>query len=838
MKKTVISGFGILCNAGINKDEVADNILNTYSRINKITKLDVDKCDVKYAGEVDDSRISCITSNEKKLIDRCTTYILIALEEALRDSNINLKEFPPERIGIILGTSLAGIDLAQKFYKQYKKSSKVIKLRYLLQYPIYTCADVISKMYGTRGPKIIISTACSSSATAIGYASDLIKSGIIDIAITGGADSLNELSYAGFYSLNNMSKEQCSPFSDNSIGLSLGEGAGIFVVTDLENALDKKYKIFAEIKGYGIGADAYHPTAPEPLGSGAVFAMKKAIETAHLENASDIQYVNAHGTGTTHNDAIETRTIKKVFGESVLKKIYVSSTKSITGHTLGGAGAIECAISCLGIEKEFIPPTINFTKSRAGCDLNYVPNTPLKNHSITNFLSNSFAFGGNNVSLLVGKPDNDNGIEKETSEPIVITGMGYVSSLGNSIKDIFQALCENKSGISEEETFINGYCRYRTNKTARIKDFNLDVIYRFRDTRKMDRISKLAVGASYLAVKDSGIKITPRNAGEIGLVCGTGTGPTNTLVDFYDYIVEKGLDSGKSSLFTNTVVNAAAGYVGIGTGIKGYTTTVANGIASGLLSIIMGCQFLLRGYCTQVFAGSVDEFSLPLYKGLIGLGVISKDRNDGQSAMPMGLDRDGFILGEGAGFFCLEKKSTALSRGAEIYGEISGYGMSSDVCEISANDPEGKGMELAIESALKQGCVDNKSIDVVFASASGHKLRDKSEGVGIRKALGNIPVFTPANYLGEMMGSVGIISTGIGLMAFQENIVPAINSPYKVDPEIGVNLIMENNLNKKINSFCVTANSFGGNNAAVIIKRSVQQQLNHNCNFQQGGLTE
>jgi 3-oxoacyl-(acyl-carrier-protein) synthase len=243
-------------------------------------------------------------------------------------------------------------------------------------------------------------TACSSGATAVGYARDLVRDGLAEVVICGGAEPLCRITYSAFNALQAVDPEPCKPFDKSRQGLNLGEGAGIIVLEELQHALERGAIIYGEMLGYGVSCDANHMTAPDPQGEGAVLAMQRALADGRV-GREEVDYINAHGTATPTNDPIETRAIKTLFGAYALR-LPVSSTKAMTGHTLGAAGAIEAVVSLLALHHRFIPPTINHREPDPGCDLDYV-SEGARDADLRVVLSNSFAFGGNNTALLFGR---------------------------------------------------------------------------------------------------------------------------------------------------------------------------------------------------------------------------------------------------------------------------------------------------------------------------------------------------------------------------------------------------------------------------------------------------
>ncbi|MBW1814727.1 MAG: beta-ketoacyl-[acyl-carrier-protein] synthase family protein, partial [Deltaproteobacteria bacterium] len=267
-----------------------------------------------------------------------------------------------------------------------------------------TLTDLIGNRYGLSGIRSTVTTACSSSATAIGYGFDLIRSKTQKVVISGGSESLSELTFAGFNSLKVTDPYFCRPFDKNRQGISLGEGASILVLEDYHHARDRGAKIWGEVMGYAINSDAFHLTSPDPSARGVSRVMITALENSSVQ-PSQVDYINAHGTATKINDKMETKAIKNVFGKDKAGSLAISSTKSMVGHCLGASGAIEAAATILALQNQMVPPTIHYETSDPECDLDYVPNHS-RAMEIRIALSNSFAFGGNNTSIVFGRAPN------------------------------------------------------------------------------------------------------------------------------------------------------------------------------------------------------------------------------------------------------------------------------------------------------------------------------------------------------------------------------------------------------------------------------------------------
>jgi 3-oxoacyl-[acyl-carrier-protein] synthase II len=397
-KRVAITGLGIFCSTGKDVEEFSRSLKEGRTGIGPITLFDTSKYPCKIGAEIRDYRPEkFFGKKELKKISRTDQFGLIASEEAVKTSGIHF--YPSEDVGVCLGAGAGGMFEAETYHREVliKGKSKPSLLWPFI--PSYT-TDRVAERFGFSGPKFTVTTACSSSATAVGYAADLIRSGKSKAVLCGGSEALSELTFGGFNSLKATDPSPCKPFDRNRAGMSLGEGAGILILEDLDEAIKRGVRIYAEFLGYGIGGEAYHITAPEPSGMREARMIREAIEEGGIL-PTEVDYINAHGTGTPLNDKVETLSIKNVFGERAYS-IPVTSIKSSVGHCLGSAGAIEAIASILSIVNQFIPPTLNHQEGDEDCDLDYVPEKS-REAEVGVVLSNSFAFGGNCTSLVFGK---------------------------------------------------------------------------------------------------------------------------------------------------------------------------------------------------------------------------------------------------------------------------------------------------------------------------------------------------------------------------------------------------------------------------------------------------
>lgn len=408
-KRVVVTGLGAVTPLGLNLSESWANVLNGKSGIAPITRFNTEAYDVKFAGEVKGfNPDEYIHKKEQKKMDTFIHYALAAARMAIVDSKLDLETEDRDRIGCIVGVGMGGLpSIEEQHLRILEKGPGKISPFFIPMVITNLASGQISIEYGLTGPNFAVTSACASGVHALGEAVNAIRLGKADVVVTGGSEStVCPLAVGGFASMRalstrNDSPEKASrPFDKDRDGFVLGEGAAIFVVESLEHATKRGANILCEVSGYGYSSDAYHISSPAPEGVGAAKAMKMALADAGL-SPELINYINAHGTSTPMGDEIESTAIKTVFGEHA-KKLWVSSTKSMTGHLLGAAGAIEGAFCVLALRDQIAPPTINLDNPGEGCDLDYVANVARKG-KLTHVMNNSFGFGGTNACIIFSK---------------------------------------------------------------------------------------------------------------------------------------------------------------------------------------------------------------------------------------------------------------------------------------------------------------------------------------------------------------------------------------------------------------------------------------------------
>jgi len=409
-RRVVVTGLGAVTPIGNSASEFWTNALAGKSGANPITRFDASGHDVKFAAELKNFDPTAFgEKKEMKKMDRFTQYGIAAAQMAVQDSGLDVAAIG-RRVGVVIGSGIGGIEtLENQHTVLMEKGATRISPFFIPMMIINMLTGLVSMRFGAKGPTNSTVTACASGANAIGDAFRIIQFGDADVMITGGAEApVSPISVGGFASMRALStrnedpQRASRPFDADRDGFVIGEGAGIILLEEREHALARGAKIYCEMAGYGYTADAYHMTAPDPEGQGAVRSMEGALRDAGVE-PSDVDYINAHGTSTPLNDRFETMAIKKVFGDHA-SRTAISSTKSMTGHLLGAAGGIEFVILALAHHEGKIPPTINYETPDPECDLDYVPNAP-RELDVEVAISNSFGFGGHNVTLATKKHD-------------------------------------------------------------------------------------------------------------------------------------------------------------------------------------------------------------------------------------------------------------------------------------------------------------------------------------------------------------------------------------------------------------------------------------------------
>ena len=701
--RCVITGLGTINAIGKNVDECWNSILGSKSGIGHTKTVDTEGCYSDYSAEVDLEDSQLVAS--EGYIDRVSLLCLKACEEAMADAGISDLE-GNEKASVIMGSCVGGGKSIDNYYTKGKTKERVQEM------PISALANHVASRYHAGGVVTNIANACAAGTMSVAYASDLIRASKADIVIAGGSDSFSSVPYAGFLSLHALAEGGCSPFN-HSNGITLGEGAGVLIVESYEHAMARGAKIYCEVLGAGISADAHHITAPRPDGQGQMYAINAAIEHSGLK-PEDIDYVNAHGTGTAKNDEAEFLSLHTIF-DGKKDDLCVSSTKAMTGHCLGAAGAIEAVFAIKALKEGVVPPTLGYSeedmeglKEKAG-SLQFCPNTPVKK-PLANVMSNSFAFGGTNASIIFSK-DSGNVVPESKKKNIKVTGLGIVTPLGNGKERFIEAWKNGEKVLPDMASSVGS------------DDYNaLGIKMSFY--RKLDHFSQLQAVSGMAALKDAGYEVNGENEFRAGIIVGSCEGALSSACDFQKLITEKGNAAGSAFKFPNTVYNAAGGYLSICSGLKGYNATVTNGPQAALQGAAYAAGIIRNNWADAMLTTGNDENG-EIISELYGM---------------LGTD---FQLSDGSVSILMETEESAAQRGVRSYCSFAGYGMA-----FAGDGAKDKALRAAVKSALEDAGVNADEIGCVFGFANGEAETDALEAQ-MMEAFAVKPVVSVKERFGE-----------------------------------------------------------------------------------------
>ncbi|MGW4120602.1 beta-ketoacyl synthase N-terminal-like domain-containing protein [Nocardia sp. NPDC004711] len=657
-------------------------------------------------------------------VDRALDFALVAAEEAMESVGEIEQVVSAERFGVVLGTCNAGLLSARHWYRG-RDRGETVDPRVLLFTPPQALAEAVAGAFGARGPVLSVNTACAAGANAVGYAADLIRAGRADAVLAGGTDALSDVLVAGFNSLESLSPVPAAPYSKDRQGLSLGEGSGMLVLVRADLAPRLGRPILAEVAGLGLSADGYHATAPRPDGTGAARAIQASLRAAGLAPA-DVVYVNSHGTGTAKNDPAETMAMKVGLGEAS-SAVSISSTKSMIGHLLGAAGAVEAIVTVKAIEEQLAPPTASYTPGDPDCDLDYTPNIP-RSMDIPVAMSNNFAFGGANASLVLTR---DSAVPATpVPDRVVITGIGALTCAGVGAKSLREAFAQQLRCTTDESG-------------ARLGRVPLDAseFLSAKVRRRMDRLGIFSVIASRLALEDGGLTLDDGNRTRVGTVLGTGIGPMDAMEAFARPLFDNGPRAASPALFPNTVYNAATGQVTMHVGAVGPTTTVTTGHAAGAAALAYAFDILARDEADSMLAIAADTLTDTVVDAYRAIGPMATA---------------GFGIAEAGIAVLLERASAAAARGATACAELLGYGIASDARGVGRWDRDGDGVERAIRAALEQAGVEPHGVRAVWTNSIGVPAADEPENAALARVFAGPPTparFDPKRLFGEPIGA-------------------------------------------------------------------------------------
>ncbi|SHH53187.1 3-oxoacyl-[acyl-carrier-protein] synthase II [Fibrobacter sp. UWH9] len=726
--RCVVTGLGVICAIGNNVEETWKNALNSVSGIHKTTSVDTKNCYADLAAEVNCDSLDAIDAPEEK--DRASKLCIKAANEALKDANLgNFGD--DQRVAVIIGSCVGGVISVEHYHQNGRPAADIPKM------PIASIASQVAETCGAGGIVTNVANACAAGTISIALACDLIRAGRADVVIAGGADSFAAVPYSGFLSLHALDENGCSPFNHCN-GITLGEGAGIVVVESYEHAQKRGAKQYCEVLGSGVTSDAHHITAPREDGLCLTEAMSRAVKNSGIKK-SDIGYLNAHGTGTGKNDNAEINAFGKFFAEEN-PTISVSSTKVMTGHCLGAAGAIEAVFSIKALTTNTVLPTLHYTaedsealKAKVG-QMDFVQNTP-KSKELNCVMSNNVAFGGTNASIVFSKMAGDVVKQPAKGKKIAVTGIGIVSPLGNSKQAYLDAV---KNDAKPESASVHS-----TITNDDYKELGIKMAF----YRKLDNLGQLQTVSGMRALQDANFTVTDDNAKDVGIIVGTSEGGLGATYDFEELIAEQGNANGSAFKFPHTVYNAAGGYLSICSGIKGYGVTITTGPVSGLDSIGYSMSVIYDGQESAMMATGSDE-NLPIITEFAQKLNVAADK----VVAPFD-NAEGFVVGDGSVSIMMETEEYAKARDAKVYCYALGYGNGRKNVKFGKVAGSGEALDNAINDALKDAGLAVADIDAVCGFADGFKTVDDIEKESLARVFGDkletLPLFEVKERVGE-----------------------------------------------------------------------------------------
>ena len=820
MVRVVVTGLGVRCAGAGNTAQFWKNVTEGRGAVAEVTGLDIGRSECRVGGQISDLEDTGASDPR----DRVAHLLFTALREAIGDAGIDLDRTDRSRLGVALGQCQAG------FYEDgYARF-------------LYANADLVAAELGITGPRAVLSTACTAGAAALALAAQWIVDGETDLTVAGGVDQLFGPTWQGFSSLQALSPQGCEAYS-RSRGLVLGEGAGVLVLESLEGALERGARPIAELKGWGSSADAYHVTAPDPSGRGAVLAMTRALGRAGL-TPEDVDYVCGHGTGTGTNDAMEIKAMRAMFGGRA-PAVPLSSIKPMIGHTLGAAGAIEAVATVLALRDQILPPTVNFAvgsgtveSSSIGSgtvesgtvesdtlapgaaahppDLDFVPNVA-RPARIDVAVSNNYAFGGDNSSLVFCRPGLGPDPRTGDRREVVITGVGAHGAIGSGFAQWSEALLAGRSGLGPARGFdatgLPGGC------LGELPELDPRGVAGLSEWRQMDPLSRLALAVARQAWNDADLRLTAAQRNETAVVLATATGPLSAISRFTDTV-----RAGEPSpvLFPNTVFTSSSGHVCRALRLRGPRTTFSSGSAAAVHAIEYASTLLASGVVDHAIVIAVEEVTR--------MHLTTPGRQQGylvgERGVPFQKGSPGINLGAAGVAFVLEPAAQARARGVRVHGTVLGCAVGGDALPVGAVhselDPRGTQWEAVMRRALSRAGVEAHDVGYIAAVANGAALLDSVETGVLARVFGRqVPVSAPKAAVGETQGAGGAVAVLAGLVALGSGVAPPTADLTEPVGAHRIRHVLPGGAAVPITADTVLANAFslGGTYGSVVIGR-------------------
>ncbi|MEZ2391851.1 beta-ketoacyl synthase N-terminal-like domain-containing protein [bacterium RCC_150] len=730
----VVTGIGMMTAVGDTAEECWQRIAEGESGLSTVSVVPHSGLISTRAGEVRSRQVSACADDDRSII-----LSRIALEEALTSAGLaSDSPYASRRTGLAIGTSLGGARRGEEFHRQWlTRGLRNANAGLLRQYPLHATADYLAAHFRLFGPRTVHSNACAAGSVAIANGMEYLRTDAADMVVAGGVDPLAYLSFGGFSCLGALSPRDCAPYS-KSEGLTLGEGAGFLILEREAAAKDRNAPVLAILAGYGLSADAYHPTAPDPRGRGALSAMTSALKMSGA-SAHQIDYINGHGTGTPANDGGEKKILHHL-GEN--NNIPMSSIKSMIGHTLGAAGAVEAVTTVMALREQVLPPTVIPNDFDGDPEFDVVPRAG-RPARISLALSNSFAFGGNNSTLVFRSSENQGEQPNNVMHQVGITAASAIVGPAGNAAAIADALFGNVALYGNASVSIEEYGPFPVGEVPEaIQKTGINP----SALRRLDDLSKRSASVVGQLLKER--QLSRADLQSTGLIFATASGPMSTVEAFQRGLITD--EVGSSRLFPNTVMNASAGHVALLHSLKGPTATFCAGSTSGISALHFGQQLISSGACERAIILSADEASRALLAGYVRIdGYLSQDM-----LRPFG--DSGRIYSGAAAAILLERQNEGAP---QALGRILGFGFAGDDSGCGSVKQDSAAWAHAISEAIRLAGLDVRDIDVVVAAAVGRDAIDQLERRALHYlSLGDVPVSAPKAILGDTQSSASLLA--------------------------------------------------------------------------------
>ena len=713
-RQAAITGLGLFSPIGHDPATVTEALQTGRHGIAPVSRFSTEHFRTNLGGEVKgfDPREHLSAAELLEYEDPYLRLAIAAARKALADAGIENNTGEIRRdIALVLGTCNGGLASAEAEYAwKHGRSSRPFDEPMNLQAQLYGFGKAMASALRIGGETWVATTACSSTTVALGLAQRLINRGYYDTVLVGGADVLCVANVSGFDALKATAAGRMAPFS-LPYGLNIGEGACFWVLEDLEKALLRHARCRGRLIGHATTSDAYHPTTPDPRGLGVFRTLSRALADSGLA-LGDLGCLNAHGSGTEANDKAESKGIAKFCGEHLLPAV---STKSFFGHCMGVTGILETTCQLLAMNAGFIPPTLNFSEPRPGCGLDYVPNEA-RPKQYDAFLSANYAFGGNNAAVVVSKWDAPAPNRERSVERVVVTGLGSVTSLGLGVARTLVGLRNPTVGLAPVTGFPLRDCRSRL--LGQVAPFKAEEVDRRLDFSSLNPISRFAVAAGRLALEHAGLRVTPANGDEVGVVLGVCNGPSE--MGHMDSVFTTANFAANISSFSNITANSTAGWVSSTLGLRGANASLSAGPHAGLQALAYAFDTLAEQRARAMLAGAADEVYAQTFYNYDGMGFLFAGDEETDYRLRPEVDKRK-VLGDGAAMLVLETATGAQARGARILAELLGYGMSLDAEGFLAPNLGVVGLKHAVELALSRAGLKPADIGLVVWAPQGNR---------------------------------------------------------------------------------------------------------------------